>query len=128
MNIERIAARGALGPTRASQLIPAHHRTEPVEEYRHQPRLHRRERDPFRTGAKHPIGIEGRPHGRMHLDPAEHRTTAGIDVGLTGRHPHPVLEAVGHDRRRLILVDQKDPARSGEGQFLTTLLFKGPTK
>jgi hypothetical protein len=64
----------------------------------------------------------------MHLDPAEHRTTAGIDVGLTGRHPHPVLEAVGHDRRRLILVDQKDPTRSGEGQFLTTLLFKGPTK
>lgn len=64
----------------------------------------------------------------MHLNPAENRTAASVDIGLTGRHPHPFLEAVGHDRRRLILVDKKDPACPGEGQFLTTLLFKGPTK
>ena len=64
----------------------------------------------------------------MQLNPTKHRTAAGVDIGLTGRHPHPVLEAVGHHGRGLILVDEKDPACSGEGQFLTTLLFKGPTK
>ena len=128
MDIERITTRGTLGPTRTGQLIPAHHCTEPVEEHRHQSGFHRRERDPLRPGAKHSIGIKGRPLRCMHLNSAEHRTAAGIDIGLTRRHPHPILEAVGHDRRRLIFVDEKDPAEFGEGQFLATLLFKGPTK
>jgi hypothetical protein len=57
-----------------------------------------------------------------------HRCTSGVDVGIAGREPDPVLEAVGERGGRLVDGDQeqtRDPLRSECG---STISFEGPLK
>ena len=128
MDIEGVAARCSLGPTGTGQLIAAHHGAESVEQCRHQSSFHRGERDPISPRTQNTVGIEFGPQGCMELRPTDDRPAPGIDIGLTGGHPDPVLEAIGHARGLLVLVHEKNPGHTGEGKVLTTFLFKRPTE
>ena len=126
MHIEGVAARRALGPAGPSQLVAAHDRAEALEERRHQAGLDRRQRHPVRAEAQHTVAIELGRTGRCCIGPLASTDRPGPDVGLVGRHPDPVLEAVERPRGPAPALDEQQSRATLCCRALSTLLFERP--
>lgn len=115
MHIEGVSTRSTSRPTRSGQRLATHHGPESVEQGLEQAGFDRGKRDPLGSAAKHTIAIEHRTLGAMTRAPGEDGRTAGVDIGLTGGKPNPILGTIDQHRGRFIAVDHDqtgNPLRS----------------
>lgn len=126
MHIEGVPSGRARGPAGTRQRLPTHHGAEAIEERFQQSGLHGGERHPVRTAAQHTVRVEHGPFGRMTGRPVGDGSAAGIDVALTRREPHPVLEAVDDEGGCLVGVDQEQARTSLRSQCCAAISFERP--
>jgi hypothetical protein len=128
VDVERVTSRGPFRPPGASQVVPAHDRTETAEEGVGQASFDRRQRHPRRVVAEHPVGIEGRRPRVVHGEPGGQVADPCRHVPLRRRDPDPVLQAVTGDGRALIVFEQQQPGGTPLRQLLAPQRVGWPAK
>jgi hypothetical protein len=109
VHVEGIPPRRAFGPAVPSELVTADDSAEPSDERLHEASLDRRQPDPGPSEAKHAVDIQLRHLVLMLPHPRVERLDPCADVGLVGRHPHPILQAVTDRRGRDPRLDEQEP-------------------
>jgi len=125
MHIKGIAPRRAGRPTRTGQCLTADNGTEAIQQGLEQSGLDGGQRHPFGPATQHPVMIEDRPLGAMSGASGHDGGAAGIDIGLTGRETHPVLEAIEEDGWSFLGVDHDQTGNPLGSQERTTFGIAG---
>src|SRR5438067_12211903 len=94
MDVEGVAPRGAVRPSRFGERIPADHGPVTLEQCRRESRLDGRQRHPARPGAQNTVVVElGRAlDARLHL--VVQVLDTSMEVDPVGRVPYPVLALI----------------------------------
>lgn len=125
MHIKGVASRRAGRPTRTGQCLTADHGTEAIQQGLEQSGLHGRQRHPVGPATQHPVMVEDGPLGAMAGTSGQDGGAAGIDIDLTGRQTHPVLEAIEEGGWSFLGVDHEQTGNPLGSQERTTFGIAG---
>lgn len=128
VDVEGVSPRGPLRPAGVRQVVAADHRSVTLEEGDRQPALDRRQRHPTRSVAQDAVFVEEGDPRPVSVGPLFQPRQAGLDIGVTSRHPDPVLEAVLDIRRTVVTFNQEQTGSPLPGQIGPARRFSGPTQ
>ncbi len=126
VNVEGVASRGAVGPTRLGQMGTSHHGAKASDQSRHDAGFHRGQRHPPPAEPHHAVVVDAwHPSGRCAGPATQGGQSAGHLVVLC-RQTHPVLEHVVAGWGRRPRGDQEQPGEPDRCQLAATLISLGP--
>lgn len=128
VDVERISAGSPFGPSRRSQIVAAHHRTEPTYERIRKAGFDGRQRCPPLAEPDHAVVVEFGYEFERPLQSQPEALHARPDVQIAYRLAYPILHRVGGHGRGGVRINEQETGPPEEGQLLATTTLVGPSE